>query len=114
VSDAPSLRGVLAVLSTVPDHEIAERIGTTLVEEGLAACANILGGVTSIFRWKGGVEREAEVMMVLKTTSDVVERMRLRLVELHPYEVPEVLALAVQDGHEPYLEWVRSMVGRDV
>jgi periplasmic divalent cation tolerance protein len=105
---------VLTVLSTAPDAEIAERIGTVLVEEGLAACANILDGVTSIYRWKGSVEREREALMVFKTTSETVERLRLRLVELHPYDVPEVVALGVQDGHEPYLDWVRSVVGPDV
>ena len=107
-------RPVLAVLSTAPDAEVAERIGTVLVEERLAACANVFDGVTSIYRWKGSVEREREVLMVLKTTSETVDQLRLRLVELHPYEVPEVLALGVQDGHEPYLDWVRSVVGPDV
>lgn len=104
---------VLAVLSTAPSVDVAERIGTTLVEEHLAACANVVQGVTSIFRWKGGVEKESEVLMVLKTTEEAVERLRLRLVELHPYDVPEVLALSVRDGHVPYLDWVRAEVGED-
>ena len=104
----------MAVLSTAPDAEVAERIGTVLVEERLAACANVVEGVTSIYRWEGTVEREREVLMVFKTTSEAVGRLRTRLIELHPYEVPEVVALDVRDGHEPYLEWVRSMVGPDV
>jgi len=104
---------VVVVLSTAPDASVAERIGRTLVEERLAACANVLPGVTSVFRWKGAVETEAEVLMVIKTTADTVERTRRRLVELHPYEVPEVLALGVVDGHLPYLDWVRDEVGTD-
>lgn len=107
-------RSIVAVLSTAPDAEVAERIGTVLVEERLAACANVVEGVTSIYRWKGTVEREREVLMVFKTTSDAAEQLRIRLIELHPYEVPEVVALDVRDGHEPYLDWVRSVVGSDV
>jgi periplasmic divalent cation tolerance protein len=105
---------VLAIVSTAPDAEVAERIGTQLVEERLAACANVLEGVTSIYRWKGSVQREREVLMVLKTTSEAVARLRARLVELHPYEVPEVLAIDVSSGHAPYLDWVRSVVEADV
>lgn len=104
---------VFAVLSTAPSADVAERIGTVLVEERLAACANVVEGVTSIFRWEGAVEREPEVLMVLKTTQEAVEKLRLRLVELHPYEVPEVLALGVPDGHMPYLDWVRTEVHDD-
>ena len=102
---------IMTVLITAPDMETAERIGTTVVEERLAACANVVPGVTSIFRWQGAVEREQEVLVVLKTTSDGVDRLRERVVGLHPYDVPEVIALPVGAGHEPYLEWVRTEVG---
>lgn len=110
---AAEATSVVTVLSTAPDAQVAERIGSALVEERLAACANVLDGVTSIYRWKGSVEKEREALMVLKTTSEAVERLRLRLVELHPYDVPEVLALGVHDGHEPYLDWVRAAVSVD-
>lgn len=112
MTDAPPT-SVLAVLSTAPDAAVAERIGTALVEERLAACVNILADVTSIYRWKGSVERATEVLMVVKTTPGAVARLRARIVDLHPYDVPEVLALAVPTGHEPYLEWVRAEVGGD-
>jgi len=112
VSAAPRT-SVVAVVSTAPDFDVAQRIGTALVEERLAACANIVEGVTSIYRWKGSVQREPEVLMVLKTTSDAVELLRQRLVELHPYEVPEVVTLEVGGGHRPYLDWVLSAVGGD-
>lgn len=104
---------VMVVLTTAPSTDVAERIGTTLVEERLAACANVVRGVTSIYRWRGEIERESEVLMVLKTTAGTVERLKLRLVELHPYEVPEALAIEPADGHAPYLDWVRAEVGGD-
>ena len=104
---------VLVILGTAPNVATAERIGTALVEERLAACANVLDGVTSIYRWKGSIEREREVLMILKTTPDLLERLRARFVEMHPYEVPEVLALHVEDGHGPYLDWVRDSVAAD-
>lgn len=102
---------VVAVLTTTPDQEVAERIGGAVVEERLAACANVLPGVISIFRWGGEVRREKEVLVLLKTTVAGVEALCGRIVELHPYDVPEVLALPVRAGHEPYLDWVRAEVG---
>lgn len=104
---------VMVVLTTAPSVDAAEQIGSTLVEERLSACVNVVEGVTSIYRWKGGVEREREVLMVLKTTANAVERLKLRLVALHPYEVPEILAIEPSDGHLPYLDWVRAEVGGD-
>lgn len=104
---------VLLVLTTVPSAEVAERIAATLVEERLAACANIVEGVTSIYRWKGEVEREREMLIVLKTAGRTVRTLMSRLVEIHPYEVPEVVALEPSSGHAPYLDWVRSEVGGD-
>ena len=109
---APQTAAVSLVLTTAPDTEVAERIARVLVEERFAACANVLPGVTSVFRWEGAVQREAEVLVFLKTTHDGVGALEDRLVELHPYDVPEVLALAVPGGHEPYLDWVRAEVRR--
>lgn len=104
---------VMVVLTTAPDADEAEQLGSTLVEERLCACVNVVEGVTSIYRWKNGIEREREVLMVLKTTASGVDRLKLRLVELHPYEVPEVLAIEPSDGHLPYLDWVRAEVAGD-
>ncbi len=111
MSDAAGSR-VVAVLATAPSTEVAEQIGGTLVEERLAACVNLVPGMVSIFRWRGAVSRESEVLMILKTTTDAVESLKRRIVELHPYEVPEVLALEVRDGLPAYLDWVRAEVGR--
>jgi len=101
---------VRTVLLTAPDADVAERLGRALVEERLAACANIVPGVVSVFRWDGRVQREAEVLVIVKTTDQRVEDLRARVVELHPYQVPEVLVLPVLAGHAPYLEWVRGEV----
>jgi len=101
---------VRTVLLTAPDADVAERLGRALVEERLAACANIVPGVVSVFRWDGRVQREAEVLVIVKTTDERVEDLRARVVELHPYEVPEILVLPVLAGHAPYLQWVRGAV----
>ena len=101
---------VVVVITTVTDPEVAENIARTVVEEKLAACANLLGSVVSIFRWKSHVEREVEVMVIMKTTQQGLDNLRRRIVELHPYDVPELIALPVQGGYEPYLQWVRSEV----
>jgi periplasmic divalent cation tolerance protein len=98
----------LVALSTVASAEDAERIARALVEGGLAACVNVVPEVTSIYRWKGSVEREEERLLVIKTTRDRFEALRLALVQLHPYEVPELIALPIQAGHEPYLAWLQE------
>jgi periplasmic divalent cation tolerance protein len=100
----------LVALSTVATAADAERIATVLVERGLAACVNVVPGVVSIYRWKGAVERELEVLMVIKTRADRFEALREALVSLHPYEVPELIALPVEAGHPPYLAWLDEAV----
>ena len=101
----------LVVLVTVPNAETAEKLAEALVGERLAACVNVLDGVRSIYRWKGAVERDEELLCVCKTTRDGFERLRARVVELHPYELPEVVALPVERGHAPYLDWIKASVG---
>jgi periplasmic divalent cation tolerance protein len=96
----------LVVLSTVARAEDAERIGRALVERGLAACVNVVPGLVSIYRWKGAVEREEERLLLIKTRGETFPALREALVSLHPYEVPEVLALPISGGHAPYLEWL--------
>ena len=100
--------GFFVILSTCPDTGTAERLGTALVEESLAACVNVVPGLRSIYRWNDAVQSDEEVLMLIKTTAARLEAARLRLVELHPYEVPEVVALPVADGHHAYLAWVSS------
>ena len=101
----------LVVLVTVPNAETAEKLAEALVGEQLAACVNVLDGVRSTYRWKGAVERDDELLCICKTTRAAFDRLRARIVELHPYEVPEVIALPVELGHAPYLAWIMASVG---
>jgi periplasmic divalent cation tolerance protein len=101
----------LVVLSTVGGAEDAERIAERLVEQGLAACVNVLPGVVSIYRWKGRVERDEERLLLIKTRAERFEELRETIVSLHPYEVPEIVALPVIAGHQPYLDWLDASVG---
>ena len=101
----------LVVLVTFPDVETARRIVTTLVEERLAACGNLVPGVDSIYRWQGTVETAKEVLVLLKTEKSRYEALESRVKELHPYEVPECLALSVAAGSLPYLRWLKESVG---
>jgi len=101
----------LVVLVTFPDAEAARRIVTTLVEERLAACGNLVPGVESIYRWQGTVETASEILVILKTEINRYAALETRLKELHPYEVPECLALSVAAGSLPYLHWLKESVG---
>jgi periplasmic divalent cation tolerance protein len=102
---------VVVVLSTVPDDESAEKIARTLVEEKLAACVNVLPPMTSIYRWKGAVERDTERQLVMKTTQRQVPALKKRLRELHSYELPEFLVVGVEAGDPDYLAWLKSSLG---
>lgn len=106
----PAAQEVLVALSTAPDEATARRLARQLVEESLVACVNLLGSAQSIYRWQGRVEEAAECVMLIKTTRAAWPRLKERLPQLHPYEVPELLALEVGDGHAPYLAWVLDNV----
>jgi len=97
---------VIVVFSTFPSEDKAADITRTLVNEGHAACANLVPHVRSIYRWQGELCDERETLAILKTTRERFAALRDRLVALHPYEVPEVIALPVEAGHPPYLDWV--------
>jgi periplasmic divalent cation tolerance protein len=101
----------VVALSTAPSVEKAAEIARTLVEERLAACVNIVPGVRSIYRWKGELCDDTEVLCVIKTRKDRVAALRDRLPALHPYEVPELVVLEVASGHAPYLAWIDAQVG---
>jgi periplasmic divalent cation tolerance protein len=100
----------LLVLSTVGSAEDAERIARALVERRLAACVNVVPGLTSVYRWKGEVQAEPERLLLIKTRVQRFEALRQALVELHPYELPEVLAVPLEGGHAPYLAWLDESV----
>jgi periplasmic divalent cation tolerance protein len=96
----------ILVLTMLPNADAAAEVAKTVVNEKLAACANILPAARSIYRWKGKVEDANEVLVLLKTRHEHFDRIRARILELHPYEVPEVLAIPVEQGYYPYLEWL--------
>ncbi|HEX7369110.1 MAG TPA: divalent-cation tolerance protein CutA [Rhodanobacteraceae bacterium] len=98
----------LLCLSACPDAETATKISRTLVEEHLAACVNRIPGIASTYRWQGEIHEDAEALLVIKTTRERFEALRARLVALHPYEVPELIALDIVDGHSPYLAWLNA------
>ncbi len=102
---------LLMVFSTFPDASIARQIATTLIEERLAACVNLLPGVESIYQWEGKMESSQEVLALLKTTAEIYQSLERRLKELHPYEVPEVVAIPAEGVQEGYLQWVMRMTG---
>ncbi|MDP2344658.1 MAG: divalent-cation tolerance protein CutA [Deltaproteobacteria bacterium] len=93
-------------MATFPDDAVADRIARVLVEEALVACVNLLPPVRSIYRWKGAVETAPEVLVMMKTRSSNVDVVAARLKALHPYEVPELIALPVVAGLPAYLQWV--------
>ncbi len=96
----------LVVLVTTPTPERAAEIARALVDERLAACGNVVPGLRSIYRWEGKVQDEPEALLLLKTTRDRFEALRDRVLALHPYDVPEVVALPVEAGSARYLAWL--------
>ena len=104
------MTGAVLVLSAVGTREEAERIAQALVTERLAACVNVVPGVASVYRWKGAVQKEDELLLVIKTRAEAVEALRARLVALHSYELPEVVVIAIAGGHPPYLDWITEGV----
>jgi len=98
------------VLTTLPADADAADFGRRLVEERLAACVSIVGGLQSVYRWKGVIEDSREQQLVIKTEASVLETLKRRIGALHPYDVPELLVLPVSDGGEAYLAWVRQSI----
>lgn len=104
---------VFLILSTCPDADTAQRLARTLVDERLAACVNLLPGVVSTYRWRGQVEQATEVQLLAKTAGDRRDALIARLAELHPYELPEILAVETAAGLPAYLDWVTAETRAD-
>ena len=96
----------LLVYMTAPDADTAQRIGRALVERRLAACVNILPGVQSMYWWDGAVQSESETAFLAKTAAGRYEALQACVLEMHPYEVPCIVALSLDRGHEPFLRWI--------
>ena len=98
------------VLTTCGSLEEARSLAHALVERQLAACVNVVPRVESIYRWQGKVETAAECLLVIKTTRDAFDRLRQALSELHSYELPECIEIAIEDGSAQYLDWIGESV----
>ncbi len=96
---------------TAPSHDEAVRLARVAVEERLAACANVLGPIISVYWWGGKVNQDGEVALLLKTRAALVEALTERLRELHPYECPCVVALAIDGGNPAFLSWIAAETG---
>ena len=94
------------IFCTVPSKDDGKKIGNILVKERLAACVNIVNGLTSIYEWKGELCDDSECLMIIKSRKVLFENIKKRIVENHPYELPEIISLSIDDGLEPYLDWI--------
>ncbi len=97
------------VLITAPNEEEAVKIAKTLVEEKLAGCINIIKDIRSIYSWQGKIEDEPEVLMIVKTRSELFEELEKRVKSLHSYSVPEIIGLKIKKGSESYLSWLSEV-----
>jgi len=100
---------VQIVFCTVPDTDTGHRIAAQLVEYGLAACVNLIPGVESVYRWKGRLEKASEVLLMIKSRSADYTAVETAITALHPYELPEIIAVPLNNGLPAYLDWVRSI-----
>lgn len=100
--------GVLVVITTAPDEETAARLAQALVRDKLAACVQVFPGITSHYRWEGKLEESSELLLLVKTTRERLDELTARIESLHPYDVPEVVALEAVGGLEKYLSWVED------
>lgn len=104
-------KGFLLVMSTCPTHDVALTLAKALVQAGHAACVNLMPAVHSVYLWRSELQAEDEVMLLIKTTTAKFPALREALVAQHPYELPEVIAVGIEDGHHPYLDWLAAPRG---
>jgi len=102
----------ILVLSTTGSKEEAQTIARALVERRMAACVNIVGPIESVYRWQGKVQTSAEYMLLVKTTAERFPAVRLAIRELHSYELPECIALEIDNGSDEYLNWIETSVAQ--
>ena len=103
----------IVVFCTCPDQASAARIADALVGEHLAACVNRIAGIASTYRWKGQIHNDGEVLLLIKSVRPCFEALRKRILTLHPYELPEVIAVDIASGHVPYLDWIAAQTASD-
>ena len=103
----------LIMFVTASGNEEASRIASSLVEERLAACVNIVSNIESVYRWQGEVTRDSETLMIIKTTDERYAELERRIKELHSYTTPEIIALKVERGSKAYLDWLRESTSEE-
>lgn len=96
------------ILCTCPDNQVAEQLATSLVEQRLAACINIVPGLTSIYRWQGKLEKGTEVLLMIKTSRQQYAAVEAAIQQQHPYELPEIIAVPLVEGSSEYLRWITT------
>lgn len=96
------------VLSTVPSREVGLEIAHLCVNENLAACVSVAQGLISVFKWEGKVDEASESLLLAKTDKNKVGKLISKLKEIHPYEIPEIIAIPIREGYPPYLAWIKS------
>ncbi|WP_026376182.1 divalent-cation tolerance protein CutA [Aestuariibacter salexigens] len=97
-------------LTTCPSEDVAQKLASELVKRRLAACVNIIPGITSVYSWQGQVNQDAECKLLIKTRQDVVQAAYNCVIELHPYDVPEWMIIIVAGGSEDYLSWLDNSI----
>ena len=98
----------LIVFTSAPDRAVAEKIAHALIERKLAACVNILAACTSVYRWQGKIETTGEVPLLIKTRAAIYDEVEALVKSLHPYELPEIVAVSVERGLPEYLDWISA------
>lgn len=96
------------IFNTCPDEKVAEQLASKLVESKLAACINILPGITSVYSWKGKIEKDREVLLLIKTRKESYVQVEAMIKEFHPYELPEVISVSVDQALPSYLSWINE------
>ena len=99
------------LMTTTASREEADALANGLVSSRLAACVNIVGPISSVYRWKGAVERSEEFLLLIKSTEAQLRSIQELLCEVHSYEVPELISFAIEDGLQVYLDWIAASVG---
>lgn len=98
----------MMIFCTCPSYAVAEEIAKKVIEAKLAACANIIPGLTSVYTWEGKTEISSEVQLLFKTTEETLEKLESFLISIHPYECPEIIGVPIQYGYKGYLEWLKN------
>jgi len=105
--------GYCVVFVTVGSEEEGKKVASAVVEEKLSACANMIGPIRSLYWWDGKVQDDPEMLLVMKTKKDTFKKLESRIKEVHSYDVPEIIALPIDAGHAPYLDWIGESVKPD-